>query len=233
MRPAASAVLVAAGAGTRLGHEMPKALVPLAGRPLVAWCGSALRGVAHLDAVVVVVPDTPDDAAGEALVRALRGVGIEALRTHGGARRRDSVAAGLACVTTELVAIHDAARPLASADLWNRALDAAARCGAAVPGVPVPDTLVRADAERIGAPLSREGVFAVQTPQAFRTEVLRRAHALAAADWDASDDGSMVLQAGGEVALVPGERRNLKVTWPEDLQLALAWVSADGSGGAS
>ncbi|MDH3285648.1 MAG: 2-C-methyl-D-erythritol 2,4-cyclodiphosphate synthase, partial [Acidobacteriota bacterium] len=143
----------------------------------------------------------------------------------------DSVLAGLESIDAEeLVIVHDAARPLVTAGLAGRVLAAAERVGAAVPALKVPDTLVRSRGERVEEIVSREGVLAVQTPQAFRREVLARAHASAPPDWDAPDDGSMVARLGEPVATVDGEPDNFKITWPDDVQRAEAILTARGSG---
>ncbi len=221
----AAVVLLAAGGGTRLGAGRPKALVPLAGRPLF---GHSLRTIARsglFGEVVLVVP--PGDAGREV---ASRGrvlldrlpAPVPALRVvPGGARRRDSVRAGLAaCPRARHVLVHDAARPLAGPELFRRVLEAAARFGAAVPVVPVADALVREAEGHVAAEVSREDLRAVQTPQGFDRELLVRAHDEADPAWDAPDDGALVRRLGAPVAVVPGERGNVKVTWPEDLVLA-------------
>ncbi len=209
-------VLLAAGSGTRLGAGMPKALVPLAGRPLAAWSAAALAPVA--DVLVLVVPGGPE---GEAIAAAVREVVPEACVVPGGARRRDSVLIGvLAAAGARHVLVHDAARALVTTDLARRVLDAARTYRAALPAVAVPDTLVRADGAFTGDEVPRAGVHAVQTPQGFERELLMRAHRGADPAWDAPDDGTMVRRLGEQVALVEGEADNIKVTWPRDLERA-------------
>jgi len=120
----------------------------------------------------------------------------------------------------EVIVVHDAARPLASAELWQSAI-AAVRGGAdgAVCAVPVSDTLKRVDGSRVLGTVEREGMVAVQTPQAFRAAALRAAHARAA---EATDDGALVEEAGGCVVTVPGSATNVKITHPQDLVVAEA-----------
>ena len=136
--------------------------------------------------------------------------------------RAESVRAGLAVVpgTAEVVVVHDAARPLATADLFVSVI-AAVRAGAdgAVPGLAVADTLKRVDDVRVTATVDRVGLVAVQTPQAFAAGILRAAHATRA---DATDDAALVETIGGTVVVVPGDPRNLKVTGPADLMIAAA-----------
>lgn len=143
----------------------------------------------------------------------------------GGATRSDSVRAGLAKVPAEaaIVVVHDAARPLAAGSLFAAVIDAV-RAGAdgAVPGLPVPDTLKRVDRDRVVATVDRDGLVAVQTPQAFRAAVLRAAHS---AGGDATDDAALVEAAGGTVVVVPGDPANVKVTTPEDLAWAASFIS--------
>lgn len=199
------AILVAAGSGRRFGA--PKHSVTLDGFEL--WQlgrKSLLEG--GVDEVVAV-----GDMAG----------GIP-----GGPRRRDSVAAGLAEVPfdVDFVLVHDAARPLASPALVRRVIDRLRLedVDAVVPVVPVPDTLKLTLGENVVRTVDRAHLVRAQTPQGFRGEVLRRAHEVDTAD--ATDDASMVEGLGGSVATVPGERENLKVTYPEDLDLVRSLYSA-------
>ena len=129
---------------------------------------------------------------------------------------------GLAAVPAdaEIVVVHDAARPLATAALFD-AVIAAVRAGAdaAIPGVPVSDTIKQVDGERVVETLDRSKLVAVQTPQAFRADALRKAHA---AGGEATDDAGLVEANGGTVVVVPGEQANIKVTTPDDLRIAEA-----------
>ena len=141
---------------------------------------------------------------------------------EGGATRSESVRNGLAAVPNdaEVIIVHDAARPLASAALFAAVVDAV-REGAdgAIPVVPVTDTIKRVDGGRVIATLDRDALVAVQTPQAFRAEVLRKAHA---GGGEATDDASLVESVGGTVVVVPGDPANIKVTTAHDLRLAEA-----------
>jgi 2-C-methyl-D-erythritol 4-phosphate cytidylyltransferase len=202
------AILVAAGSATRFGGDKHSA--QLDGLPLWAHAESALRAGGATE--VVIVGDQPGWVAG-------------------GERRRDSVARGLAAVPdgVPFVLVHDAARPLASAELVQRVVDRLRIGDAAgvVPAVPVRDTLKQTHEDAVVVTVDRTSLVAVQTPQGFRTDVLRMAHA--AGDDDATDD-AMLLEAIGEVVVtVPGEPNNLKITFPEDLDLAVSvWESRRG-----
>ncbi|MHB8219424.1 MAG: 2-C-methyl-D-erythritol 4-phosphate cytidylyltransferase [Acidimicrobiales bacterium] len=216
------AVVVAAGSGRRFGG--PKQFSPLGGRLVVEWSVTAARSTA--DGVVVVVPD------GGALDLP-RSLGAD-LVVPGGPTRSASVSHGLSAIPTDaaVVVVHDAVRPLARAALFEAvvaALDdgvAGALCG-----VPVVDTVKRvartADLVTVVDTLDRAELVAVQTPQAFRSDILRQAHS---AGGEATDDAALVEALGGTVRVVPGDPTNLKVTTPADL--AYAELLLAGSGGA-
>jgi 2-C-methyl-D-erythritol 4-phosphate cytidylyltransferase len=205
--PRVWAIVVAAGWGERFGG--PKQFVELGGVRLVDH--AIATATVACDAVVLVVPDGT----------AWRGAEVAAV-VQGGATRAESVRAGLTAIPldVDVVVVHDAARPLATADMF-RAVVAAVRGGAdgAVPGLTVTDTLKRVDDVRVTATVDRMGLVAVQTPQAFEPNILRAAHATSG---DATDDASLVEEIGGTVVVVPGDPRNVKVTGPADLMIAAA-----------
>ena len=206
-----SALLVAAaGTGERLGRR-PKGLLVLAGRPLLRWCLDALAGA--VDEVVIACPPGQEERFAEL-------AGPQARAVTGGSTRQESVRAALAASSGELIAVHDVARPFATRELLVRVLAAAATAGAATAALPVVDTLVRETARGLET-MDRDGVSAVQTPQAFLRAVLEAAHAQAARNgWQGTDDAGLARRAGAHVALVEGERYNLKITTPADLALA-------------
>lgn len=220
--PGLGLVVVGAGSGARLGADVPKALVALRGRPLLAHALARLGPVA---AQVVVVGPPDVLPAVEAVVG---DVGVAATVVPGGATRTASVAAGLAALgAAEVVAVHDAARPLVDAAALHACVAAlAAGADAAAPAVPVVDTLKRVDDHGVvQGTVDRAPLRAVQTPQVFRRAALEAAHA---AGGEATDDLALVEAAGGRVVLVPGATRYLKVTVPTDLLLAGALL--DGTG---
>src|SRR5262245_48488536 len=142
---------------------------------------------------------------------------------EGGERRQDSVANAFRAVapSSQIIVIHDAARPLVSSALIERTIDGASKHGAAIAALPARDTVKRTDGSRqLRGPHPREEVFLAQTPQAFRVGVLRDALALASTDSDATDEAMLAEQAGHSVYLVDGDPRNLKITTPEDLEIA-------------
>jgi 2-C-methyl-D-erythritol 4-phosphate cytidylyltransferase len=203
------AVVVAGGTGARFGG--PKQFFPLAGARVVDWAiGAALRTCAG---VVLVLPEA--DAAGWS------GPRVDVI-VAGGATRSASVRAGLAAVPADaaVVVVHDAARPLAGPELFAAVVRAVREgADAAVPGIPVADTLKRVDGDLVVGTVPRDELVSVQTPQAFAAAVLRAVHA---AGGDATDDAGLVEAAGGRVVVVAGDPRNLKVTSPSDLELAAA-----------
>jgi 2-C-methyl-D-erythritol 4-phosphate cytidylyltransferase len=199
-------IVVAAGGGSRFGGR--KQFEPLLGRRVLDWSLAAARAVC--DGVVAVLPADCQEPGS----------------WPGGATRSESVRAGLAAVPAwaEVVVVHDAARPLAGPELFE-AVVAAVRAGAdaAIPVVPVTDTVKRVRGDRVVATVDRSGLVAVQTPQAFRADVLRAAHAEAP---EATDDAALVEARGGIVVAVPGDRRNLKLTSPDDLAVAVLFGGA-------
>jgi 2-C-methyl-D-erythritol 4-phosphate cytidylyltransferase len=207
----AGVVLVAAGEGRRFGG--PKAFLDLEGVPLLRRAAAPFARLA--DRVVVVRRADLERAA-------MPGWKVVA----GGARRRDSVALGVAALDpgTAIVLVHDAARPLVTEALVDRVAAAARQHAAVVPVVPLHDTIKRVQAGRVLETLDRASLVAVQTPQAFRADLLRRA--LARTDADATDEAALVEALGETVATVPGDPRNVKITTPEDLPLIRALLGA-------
>ncbi|QGQ20346.1 2-C-methyl-D-erythritol 4-phosphate cytidylyltransferase [Cellulomonas sp. JZ18] len=244
-----AAVLTAAGSGSRLGHALPKALVPVAGAPLVAHAARALLDARPADgsrvaALVVTAPAEHLAEIADALA-AVRGEGVPVTVVPGGPTRQASVAAGLAALPpdADVVLVHDAARAFAPPALVARVVDAV-RGGhpAVVPGLPVVDTVKRvASWGTDGGPVAetppRDVLRAVQTPQGFARAVLERAHAGGAhragdEATAASDDAGLVEAAGGHVWVVPGDERAAKITTARDVVLAEALHAAPVPGGA-
>jgi 2-C-methyl-D-erythritol 4-phosphate cytidylyltransferase len=195
-------VVVAGGRGARFGER--KQYQSLAGARVVDW--SLRSAAAHSDGVVLVVPADVADAAEP---------GADAV-VAGGDTRSASVRAGLAAVPddAEVIVVHDGARPVPAPDVWERVLAAvAAGADAAVPAVPVTDTLRSIE----GGTVDRSRLVAVQTPQAFRAEALRAVHEV---EPEGTDDASLVEAAGGRVVVVDGDPSNIKITTPVDLALA-------------
>ena len=211
-------IVVAAGSGTRLGRSEPKALVSLAGRPLLAWTLEALAPAAFARTVVTAPPDRIED------FRRVAGAGV--LVVAGGETRSGSVRAGLAALSPldgDVVAVHDAARPLVSAAEAAAVVDAAVETGAAIAAIPAVDTIKLASDGRVARTLDRSQLVAAATPQAFRASILRRA---LDSGRDATDEAALCEDLGIPVAVVPVSRLGFKVTTPADLELAEAIVQS-------
>jgi len=225
-RTLASAIIAAGGRGVRLGADQPKQFLDIGGRTILERSVEAFSRHPAIGEVVVALP--PDRI--EAVAARMREIGLShATLVEGGARRQDSVANAFARVNpaAPVVVIHDAARPFVTAALIERAIDAAARHGAAIAALAVRDTVKQAggdrasDARPIAATLAREDIFLAQTPQAFRREVLARALELGREDAiEATDEAMLAERAGFPVHLVPGDPDNMKITTSEDLEAA-------------
>jgi 2-C-methyl-D-erythritol 4-phosphate cytidylyltransferase len=218
------ALIVAAGAGERLGIDRPKAFATLGGRPLLAEPLDRLDSCPWVDAIVVAAPaewEEPvillaEEIAASKVVSAVTG----------GATRAESVRAALAEVPDDaaVVIVHDAARPLVDDAVVERVLGPLADgFDGVVPGLPVSDTVKRVDGRVVVETIERASLVAAQTPQAFLADSLRRAYSGDLGD--ATDCASLVERAGGRVAVVEGDPRLLKVTTPADLALVESWLA--------
>jgi 2-C-methyl-D-erythritol 4-phosphate cytidylyltransferase len=225
---AAIVILLAAGAGRRLGGPEPKVLLPIGGRPVlaVAAAAAAASGVGGL---VVTFPSGWEGRARACLV----GLEVDVRFVEGGGSRQASVRAALEEVpaSVDVVAVHDAARPFASPDLFRRVLRAVERGpDGAVPVLPVADTVLRVRGEVVEGVEPRDDLALGQTPQAFRLAALREAHANAeAVGASFTDDASMLRWAGYEVLVVPGDPDNVKITTLADLAQADRRMGAGGA----
>ena len=207
----AVALVVAAGRGERLGSPGPKALVELAGRPMLEWSIAALRAVPAVSVIVVALP---------AGVKAPAGT----LVALGGEVRSASVRAAFAAAPqdAEAILVHDAARPLVTPELIEAVLAGLEGVDCAIAATPVTDTIKEATAGLVVTrTIDRSRLWSVQTPQAFTRAALVRAFALAPTIVDgATDEAALVERCGGMVRIVPSARENLKVTTPLDLHVA-------------
>ena len=226
MAGGAAALVVAAGSGQRLGAGTPKAFVVLAGRPLVAWSLDAIAA-AGIPRVVVAVPPGHGASGEEALAEAALGFPLGLAVVEGGATRSESVRNALGAIgEVEAVAVHDAARPLAGPMIFRRTLAALAEVDAAIAAARVTDTIKEAGSDgRVVRTHDRSRLWAIQTPQAFRAAILRRAldvpaEVLAAA----TDDAWLVERAGGSVRVIESSHANFKVTTPHDLAIAESFL---------
>ena len=219
-------VVLAAGSGTRLGNSGSKAYLPLSGTTMLVWGLRTLARTRGVGRLVLAAREQDLPLAAEVLARELPGVAVELVA--GGPTRHDSehrvlthLAAGIRSGSVTAVLLHDAARPLASVELAERVLAAALERGAAVPGVPVEHVLGVDDAGRL-LPPGTEPLVSIQTPQAFRAAPLLDAYEAAARDGFAGTDTAASIEryTDLEVAVVPGEPGNLKITFADDLLIA-------------
>ncbi len=223
-----AAILLAAGVSRRMGG-LDKVWTEVCGRPLLALSLQRLAALEEIEEIVVVAPYERHVAVGELAFALGVSPGMRLRCVAGGERRRDSVVAGLAALPdARWVLVHDSARPLASSALASRALAAAREAGAAVPGLPVADTIKRVDGEGLVQDTpDRASLRAIQTPQAFDAALLRRAHA--SVEGDATDDAALVEQLGAPVRVIEGEQQAFKVTTAEDLDRLRALLGGGGT----
>jgi len=230
-----SAILPAAGLGTRMGHETPKQFLELDGVPIVIL---SLRRIAACPLITSIIVATrgEDLEKLQALIRAEK-ISQPVQVVKGGDSRQASVSQALKYVpeNTELVAVHDAVRPFVTVEQITRVIDEARRRKAAILGIPAMDTVKEVkrtslpeDVALITATIPRERVVLAQTPQVFETMLLREAFADAAVDGvNASDEAGLVERLGHEVFVVLGSERNIKITKPADMELARFYLQCE------
>lgn len=215
-RPKCTAIIVAAGQGSRMGGAVKKQFLLLEGKPILAHTLAVFESAPEVDAVVLVL-GREEASAGNWL-----SYGKVLAVVPGGAQRQDSVRAGLAAVPvdTEIVLVHDGVRPFVRREEVRQVIELAAQKGACVLAQPVKDTIKVADADRkILATPDRTSLWQAQTPQGFRLDLLRAAYENAAVS-GATDDSALVESMGVDVFLLPGSEQNIKITTPWDLQIA-------------
>ena len=225
-------MIAAAGSGERLGAGGPKAFVEAYGRPLLAWSLMAFDAAEPVRAIVVAAPPRAQDRVAEVAEEA----GVQVAIVPGGDHRSQSVANALEAVETDLVVVHDAARPLVTAELIEQVvtrLDHDPDVAGVIAAAPVTDTIKEASvSRRVLRTPERSRMWAVQTPQAFRTEGLRAAIADHPDELGtATDDAQLVERSGGEVLIHQASPDNLKVTTPRDLKIAGMLLAERREGG--
>lgn len=223
----ALAIIVAAGRGERMGASRPKAFLTVAGEPMLLRSARAFDAADSVATLVAVVPVGEVDAARGLLSPLRKPVRVVA----GGERRQDSVLEGIKQAPDGfdgIVLVHDAARPFTEPELIEAVARSAEACGAAIPVVPVTDTIKRLEEGRVAATLDRRTLGAAQTPQGFRYALLVRAYEEAyRAGVSVTDEAMAVERLGVPVAALPGSPRNRKLTTPEDMAWAEALVRAE------
>jgi 2-C-methyl-D-erythritol 4-phosphate cytidylyltransferase len=219
------AIVPAGGHGARMGSRRPKQYLRVGGAPILVATLRALARARSLAGIVVAVPAAHVAVTRRLLARARVPKILDVVA--GGADRQESVWRGLQRIPEDarVVVVHDAVRPFVTADLVER-VRAAAAGGAATCGMPVRETVKRVTDGAVAATVERQGLWLTQTPQAFARDLLWEAHDKARRDGFAgTDDAVLVERLGMPVAMVPGLAQNLKITTPEDLRTARAWVS--------
>ncbi len=224
-----AAIIVAAGRGLRMGASQRKQYLHLDGQPILSRTLKVFDGSHALDRLFLVVPEDEKDYCRQEIVGPARLTTAVTVVT-GGRRRQDSVFNGLKAIEDPkaMVLIHDGVRPLLSEELIVSCVAGAERWGACIPALPVIDTLKETDGSgRIRKTVVREGLYAAQTPQAFKLSIILDAHEAGQAEGrQATDDASLVEAMGRPVHIIPGERENIKITTAEDLELARAYLCA-------
>ncbi len=225
------AIIAAAGFGRRMKTDRPKQLLDLNGTPILVHTIRKFDSSNVIDYIIVTAPRESVDEVRN-LVKA---AGFKKLVTviEGGERRQDSVAMGLEQLQsgTDIVAVHDAVRPFVSVEDIENVVRQAERSGAAILGVPIVDTVKQAEREFVESTLTREHLVLAQTPQVFRTELVKQAFDRAAKDeYYGTDESSLVERLGHPVAIVRGSERNIKITRPSDITLALAFLAEETAG---
>lgn len=217
-----SAIIVAAGEGKRFG--LAKQFTLLRGKPLLDWSLEKFEGHPDVDEIVLVLPDKKKKAA--YLGRSRKVIAVVA----GGPRRQDSVFRGVEALDPEragIVLVHDGVRPLVSRALITRVIEETQRKGAAIPAVPVEETVKEVDGDRVVRTLDRERLYRVQTPQGFLYPVLRMALERAREKgYSGTDEAALLERTGNTVAVVAGDPRNIKITTPLDLKMAEVWLES-------
>lgn len=225
--PRASLIIPAAGESSRMGLNKRKPWLDLAGRPVIMHTLAAFSKLDWIEEVVLVVNPEDEDEARDRMWEELSELGVSMITTGGGSRA-ESVWKGLQLTNPrlEVVAVHDAVRPFISLDTCRALLRTARDRGAAVPAIPVSDTIKRIEGDKVLQTVARTGLMAVQTPQCFRRELLIDAFELAFSTGGLSqsvtDEAWLVEQYGQEITVILGSATNMKLTTREDMVLATA-----------
>lgn len=217
-----TAIIVAAGSGSRFNSGTPKQFLEIQGKPVIVYTLERFQAASCVDSIVLVLYEEQVSKFDRTDFSKLTSVAA------GGLTRAESVAAGLAAISdeTEIVAVHDGARPLITVDEIERTISKAKETGAACLVAPVTDTIKSIRGGEIAMTLDREKLRRALTPQAFKIEVLRKAFESAVLDESVTDECYLVEKLGHPIAIVEGSSRNIKITHPEDLVLATAFLKS-------
>lgn len=223
-----SAIIVAAGRGVRMGEPTPKQYLKLGKRPIVAHSLLTFGRCSGVDSIFLVIPGSDQYFCSTQILRPLK-LDKNVRMVTGGSFRQHSVYNGLCAIEDkpDIVVIHDGVRPFVQPDEIRLCIEEARKTGACILAVPVADTLKKVnDLGQVENTIERQGVWQAQTPQAFQYDLIVRAHERARSDgFEASDDAQLVERLGSRVSIVAGNRRNIKITTPEDLDIARAMLA--------
>jgi 2-C-methyl-D-erythritol 4-phosphate cytidylyltransferase len=223
------AIVVAAGKGKRLDTGLRKQYLQIAGRSILSHTLTRIDACRQVNSIYLVVPAADFDYCNAHILPEVR-LRCPLTLVAGGEERQNSVFNALEAlaVRSGLVAVHDGVRPLIAPELISKCIKAAARFGACIPGIPIEDTVKKADsANRVVETVDRNGLWLVQTPQVFRADLLYRAHRQAQEDGcRQTDDAALVERIGHRVAIVDGSKTNIKITTASDLEIATALLTA-------
>lgn len=219
------AIIPAAGRGTRIGAVRPKQFLELRGKPLIHYTLKIFSSCEAIDYVILVMPqidvnESEDDWLNE--------YGVVRKVVAGGHQRQDSVYKGFHALegSTEIVVVHDGVRPFATPQMITDTIEAAKHHGAAITAIPVSDTIKKVTDGFVDRTVSRDGLWRVQTPQAFQYGLLQKAFEKATTDsYYGTDEGALVEYLGSQVKIVPGSELNIKITRKEDLILGESLLS--------
>lgn len=222
------AIIVAAGKGVRMQARLRKQFIDLNSRPILVHTLRAFDACRAVNRLIVVVPENEITFCQRNILEPAS-LGTRTLLVAGGKRRQDSVHNGLSAITEDdgIVLIHDGVRPLVTQKLIEECIDGAARWGACIPAILPVDTPKQIhDDGVIAKTLGRDSIRLAQTPQAFQLDLIRQAHEEAVRkNWDVTDDASLVERLGGRVHTIEGLTENIKITTPQDLQLAQYYLT--------
>ncbi|MBI5562732.1 MAG: 2-C-methyl-D-erythritol 4-phosphate cytidylyltransferase [Deltaproteobacteria bacterium] len=232
-RLSVAAVIPSAGIGSRMGYKK-KNYLRLLRRPVLAHALAAFEGCPVVTSIILVVPHADVEYARVNIVERYGFTKVAAV-VAGGTERQHSVANGIKAASVfapGVIIVHDGARPLVTEGMIEETVRAAMSCGAAICAVPVKDTIKESSAGYVTATVPREALRSVQTPQAFRTDIILEAHRKALEDgFVGTDESSLVERLGVKVRIVGGSYENIKITTPEDLAVALCILRARAKAG--
>jgi 2-C-methyl-D-erythritol 4-phosphate cytidylyltransferase len=229
MKSSVTAIVPAAGLGKRFGEDKNKPFVTLAGKPLLLWALEVLEAMPEIGEIIPVLKDGDMETGAEIIETA----GITKARriAPGGKERQDSIFHGLKLLDNSdgIVLVHDGVRPLIDAETISHAIDQFKDCDGVIVGVPVKDTIKEVDGREVKRTLNRDALWAVQTPQIFRSDTLVKAYEKAMGEpFYSTDDSALVERYGGRIKIVAGSYQNIKITTPEDLHVAEMFLAMKG-----